>query len=168
MSIEPDTPELTLAVIEDLKGKGHSQSEIARMFGRTRQAVSWHKVQYGGRMTPREEIHQHFPWQVPAEQGQSSPYRRMRDHGEYIATGGVGMSKDKLNRLRAFYNKLRDEDLVLEFDPDLPPIEGVSNKGGFAFRQRVPADEDLLIRVNEHTRLTEKGRLIWRFPPVEP
>jgi hypothetical protein len=57
---------------------------------------------------------------------------------------------------------------VLEFDPNIPPIPGVSNKGGWAFRERKPEDGDLLIRVNEFTNLTEEGKLIWRFPPIEP
>ncbi len=163
-----DTPELSLAVIEDLKGKGYSQSQIARMFGKTRQAVSWHKTYYGGSMTPREIVLKAWPWNVSAEQTQASPYRRMRDHGEYIATGGKGMSADKLNRLRSFYRKLREEDSVVEFDPAIPPTPGVSNKGGWAFRQRLPEDGDLLIRVNEYTTLTDYGRRIWRFPEVEP
>jgi hypothetical protein len=70
------------------------------------------------------------------------------------------MSKDKLLRLRAFYRKLRDEGVVLEHDPDLPAVPGASNKGGFAFRPRVPEDADLLIRVNEFTNLTDEGREI--------
>ena len=163
-----DKPKLSLSEIEELKRQGHSQADIARMYGVTRQAVTWHKITYGGSLTPREIVHREFPWTVPAEQCQSSPYRRMRDHGEYVATGGVGMSQDKLKRLRSFYRKLREENLVLEFDPSLPPIEGVSNKGGFAFRKRRKSDGDLLIRVNKYTNLTEDGRAIWRFPVMEP
>lgn len=159
---------LSLSIIEDLKGKGFNQSQIADEFGVTRQYVSWIKHTYGGRMTPREIALKAWPWTVSAEQSQASPYRRLRDHGEYIATGGKGMSEDKLNRLRAFYRKLREEDVVLEFDPAIPPIPGVSNKGGWAFRRRVSGDGDLLIRVNEHTLLTADGRKIWRFPRVEP
>jgi predicted transcriptional regulator len=133
MNMSTKPKKLTLAIVEDLKGKGFSQSEIADMYGVTRQYVSWIIHTYGGRMTPRQMVHKHFPWKVSAEQGQSSPYRRMRDHGEYVATGGVGMSEDKLRRLRAFYQKLREENLVVEYDPNIPPIEGVSNKGGLRF-----------------------------------
>jgi hypothetical protein len=164
----PTAPALSLAEIEALKNKGYSQSDIAEMFGVTRQAVSWHKQKYGGRLTPREDILNHFPWKVSAEQSQSSPYRRLRDHGEYIATDGVGMSEDKLKRLRAFYRKLKGEGLVLEYDPSHPAVPGVSIKGGFTFRQRVRADGDLLIRVNEFTNLTDEGRKIWRFPTQVP
>jgi hypothetical protein len=92
----------------------------------------------------------------------------MRDHAEYIATDGVGMSEDKLKTLRAFYRKLKDEGLVLEYDPSYPAVPGVSNKGGFTFRERVRADGDLLIRVNEFTNLTDEGREIWRFPAQDP
>lgn len=161
-----ETPKLTLAVVESLKSKGYTQSEIARMFGVTRQYVSWIKHTYGGHLTPREQVLQHFPWEVPAVLTQQSPYRRLREHGEYVATGGVGMDKIKLGRLRGFYNKLRDH--VIEFDPEIPPQPGFANRGGFALRPREEADGDLLIRVNEHTTLTDEGRMIWRFPPREP
>lgn len=160
--------ELSPSVIDRLKNRGLSQSEIARMYNVTRQYISWIKYYHGGRLTPREIVLQHFPFVVPAELTQTSPYRRLRDHGEYVATGGVGMSEDKLSRLRAFYTKLRDENLVVEYDREIPPLSGVSNKGGWAFRKREPSDEDLLIRVNEFTELTEDGNEIWRFPQIEP
>ncbi|AGY37025.1 repressor [Mycobacterium phage Fredward] len=163
-----DTPKLSLSIVEDLKGKGYTQSEIAEMYGVTRQYVSWIKHQYGGRRTPKEMVMDHFPWKVPSVQSHASPYRRLRDHGEYIATGGVGMDEEKLKRLRSFYRKLKDDNVVVEYDPSLPPEKGVSTKGGWAFRQRLPGDGDLIIRVNEHTNLTEEGRMIWRLPPVEP
>jgi hypothetical protein len=54
------------------------------------------------------------------------------------------------------------------FKPNIPPIPGVGNKGGWAFRDRVPEDDELLIRVKEFTRLTEEGRKLWRFPAVYP
>lgn len=162
------TPKLTLSVVEDLKGKGFSQSEIANMFGVTRQYVSWIKRQYGGRRTPKEMVMDHFPWKVPAIQSHASAYRRLRDHGEYVATGGVGMDEEKIRRLRSFYRKLKDDDVVVEFDPEIPPVKGVSTKGGWAFRKRLPEDQDLIIRVNEHTNLTDEGRMIWRLPLVAP
>lgn len=161
-----DQPKLTLAIVEDLKVKGYTQADIARMFGVTRQYVSWIKYTYGGRLTPRERVLREFPWKVPEPMTQQSPYRRMREHGEYVATNGVGMSPAKLSRLRNFYRKLRDQ--VLEFDPAIPPKPGFANKGGFAYRPRTDDDGDLLIRVNDHTNLTEKGRTIWVFPSEWP
>lgn len=159
---------ISIGIIEELKRKGLNQTEIAELFDITRQAVSYHKVVYNGTRTPREEVNKHFPWKVPSELNQQSPCRRMRDHGEYMATGGKGMTADKLNRLRAFYRKLIDEDVVVEFNPLLPPIPGVANRGGFAFRPRQKRDGDLIIRNNAWTTLTPEGRMIWRLPPVLP
>lgn len=163
-----DDHKLTPSIVDALKAKGLNQSEIARRYGVTRQYVSWLKHTYGGRMTPRELVLQHFPFDVSEAHGNSSPFKRLRDHGEYAAAGTVGMSDDKIKRLRSFYKKLRDENLVVEYDPTLPPERGVSSNGGWAYRNREPADSDLLVRVNEYTHLTDQGKMIWRFPPVEP
>lgn len=164
---ESALPPLTAAVVEDLKRQGLNQSEIARLYNVTRAHISWIKTQYGGSRTAREEVLRHFPFEVSAAQ-QTSPYKRLRDHAEFFATRGKGMSEDKLKRLRSFYQKLRTENTVVEYDPSIPPCLGVSNTGGWAFRERLPEDGDLLIRVNEFTDLTEQGKMIWRFPPVEP
>lgn len=163
-----ELPELSISVIEELKAKGYTQSDIARLYGVTRQAVSWHKHTYNGKLTPRERVLQNFPWQVNALQGRCSAFRRLRDHGEYVATGGKGMSKDKLSRLAGFYTMLRDQNLVLEYDPEIPPIDGFASMGGFALRKRRKSDGDLLLRVNEHTKMSDEGRMIWRFPPTDP
>lgn len=163
-----DLLKLSLADIEAWKRKGYSQSEIARMHGFTRQWVSLIVRKYGGSRTPRQVVMDEWPYQVPAELCHAMPYKRLRDHAEYVATGGKGMSEDKLKRLRSFYERLRAEDAVVEFDPAIPPITGVSSVGGWALRKRKPADGDLLIRVNEHTNLTEKGEMIWAWPPADP
>jgi len=158
--------QLSLSIIEDLKGKGFNQSQIAEMFGKSRQAVSWHKTRYGGRRTPREIVMDAWPFDVPRAMGQTHPFRRLRDHAEYMVTGGKGMPADKLKRLRSFYKRMENE--VLEFDPNIGPIDGVSRYGGWAYRTRRASDADLLIRVNEYTNLTEEARMIWRFPPEIP
>ncbi len=158
-------PELTLAIIEGLKRQGLSQSEIARQFGLTRQAVSYHVRKYGGTLTPRQKALESWPWIVPTRFGQQAVYRRLRDHGEYFATNGEGMGFRKLSLLRGFYERLESQ--VVEFDPDLGPSEDVST-GGFAYRTRLESDSDLLIRVNAHTHLSEEGRKVWRMPAVLP
>lgn len=160
---------LTLAIVESLKNKGFTQSEIADMYGVTRQYVSWIVKTYGGSQTHRQQVMQHFPWKVPTEIGKgSSPYRRIRDHAEYVVTNGVGMNKKDLALLRGFYRCLIDGDLVLEFDPDIPPSPGFAKNGGFALMKCLPEDGDLMIRVNEYTNLTDEGRDIWCLPDELP
>ena len=98
----------------------------------------------------------------------------------YMATGGKGMTRDRLRTLRGFYQNLIEEDLVVEFDPNIPPgkPEGdpKSNRkkadgykfGGFAYQKRVPEDGNLIIRVNEHTTLTPEGEVYLTLPDVLP
>lgn len=37
--------------------------------------------------------------------------------------------------------------------------------GGFRYVPRTIEDDDLLIRVNEYTNLTDEGEMIWCWPP---
>ncbi|QNJ55860.1 immunity repressor [Mycobacterium phage PainterBoy] len=78
---------LIFSVIEDLRRKGYNQSEIADMHGVTRQAVSWQKKTYGGRMTPRDIVREAWPFETTNLHGKSVPFQRLRDHGEFMATG---------------------------------------------------------------------------------
>lgn len=155
---------LIFSEIEALRKQGYNQTEIAEMHGVSRQAVSWQKRTYGGYLTYRQVVNKAWPWKTTHLHSKSKVYQRLRDHGEYMLTRGSGMSEDKLARLRSWWRKMRNDDLVVEFDPALPPVRGVSPHGGFALRQRVPEDLDLLIRVNEHTTLTEGSRRIWCWP----
>ena len=158
--------ELSVAVIEELKNKGLNQSEIAAMYGVTRQAISWHLKTYGSAPSTRQIVNEAWPWNTGHGHDKASPYRRRRGHGEFMRTGGKGMSDDKLKRLRTWWKKMREKDLVVEFDPTLPPIKGVAPHGGFAYLPRTVEDGDLLIRVNEYTTLTEDGEMLWCWPPA--
>lgn len=155
---------LVFSVVEELRRKGFNQSEIAEMHGVTRQAVSWQKKTYGGRLTPRQIVNKAWPFRTTDLHGKSKAYQRLRDHGEFRATGGREMNEDKVKRLKSWWRKLRDENVVLEFDPSIPPAPGMAG-GGFRYVPRTIDDEDLLIRVNEHTNLTDEGEVIWSWPP---
>jgi hypothetical protein len=166
---------MSLSIIESLKAQGHSQSDIARMTGYTRQYISWIVNTYGGSLTERQQVmREHWPFIVPAHMNDATQNKLLRNHGEYVVTGGKGMSANKIDRLRSFYKKLRDENLVVEFDPTIPPDRSRdragkmgSMTGGWRYVERVPEDGELLIRVNEYTHLTDEGEEIWRFPDRE-
>jgi hypothetical protein len=159
---------LTIGVIEELRRKGYNQTDIAEMHGVSRQAVSWHKVEYNGEPSVRQHVGKHWPWVTTKLHGKSPCYQRLRDHGEYVMTGGKGMSEDKLSRLRKWWKVLKVNNWVLEFDPNLPAVKGISPYGGFAYRKRVPGDGELLIRVNEYTNLTPEGRRLWGWNSTAP
>lgn len=123
---------------------------------------------YGpGWQTPRELAKQTFPWSVPAQFQQTYLHKMMRNHAEFMATGGKGMADYKLNKLRAFYERLRRENVVVEFDPNITPSESVST-GGWRLTPRLDSDGKLIIRENEHTHLTPVSRPFYRLPPELP
>lgn len=164
----PNRSGVTPSVIDRHRKAGMSQRSIAATYGVTDKHVSWVKQTYGGvSLTPREQVQQHYPWVAGVRFNGASTEKRMRDHAEYMATGGKGMSEDKLRRLAAFYRKLMDQNLVVEFDPDIPPSDG-NKHGGFAFRTRKPSDGELIIRANKHTRITDEGLRLWTLPPALP
>lgn len=160
---------LTPATIEELKRKGLTQVQIAKMYGVTPQAVSIMKRSHGGySKTPREEAKELFPWVVRNEHQWAYQNRRLRDHGEYVATGGKGMSREKLEKLAAWYERLEAEDVVVEYDPTIPPDDS-NSFGGWRYVPRENSDADLMIRVNEYAKeIDEKARMIWRIPRRRP
>jgi uncharacterized protein (DUF433 family) len=160
---------LTPELIRQMSAAGASYTEIAETHGVTKQAVSNQALRHGApaRTNVRDDVMANYPWTVPASMYHADPNKRMRDHAEYVATGGEGMSERKLYRLRLFYKRLERENLVVEFDPSIPPGKGIS-EGGFAYRPRCDSDGDLIIRVNEHTNLTDEGRRLWKMPPIRP
>lgn len=158
---------LVFSEIEELRRKGLNQTEIANMHGVSRQAVSQQKIKYGGVKTTRQIVNEAWPWKTTGLHGKSAAYQRLRDHGEFIASGGREMSDYKLRRHAAWLKMMRANDFVLEFDPNIPPTAGVAPTGGFAYRKRdLQIDGlDLLIRVNEFTNLTPEGRRLWSYAP---
>ncbi len=135
-------------------------SDIEEALERFRQWVREQK----DRSTPLGTVFSHYPWDVPVELD-DVPNAMMRDHAVYVATGGEEMPTEVLARLKAWYAMLWRDNVVLEFDPGIPPIDGVSTTGGWAYRPHEPSDRHLIIRVNQHTRMTPEGDSIWTFPP---
>jgi transcriptional regulator with XRE-family HTH domain len=162
------TPRLTPEIIEALKRKGFNQTEIAEQFGVSRQYVSEVKHQVTGfSMTARERAARIFPYRVGSEFQGCSPYKRLRDHAEYMFTSGNGMSDDKKRRLVSFYRRLEREHLVVEYDPTLLPSLGIST-GGWRYTQRQVLDNDLIVRLNEYSCLGDEDRTLWRIPKTLP
>lgn len=157
------------AEIDALLQQGVTQTEIARREGVTPQAISKRHLRYGSATTRRALSMKYWPWSVPnRDMNHVSPALRARDHLQYMATGNVGMSADKLKRLDSWYRGLLARGEVLEFDPELPPIAGVSKHGGWQYVSRSTADGELLIRINAHAALPEENLWIWQVPEILP
>ncbi|AIW02967.1 transcriptional repressor [Mycobacterium phage Malec] len=162
---------LTLSTIEDLVGKGYNYREIGDMHGVTRQAVEWQVKTYGGRLNTRQQVKELWPFETKVIHSKSKAYQQLRDHGEYMRQLSFrGFSEEKKKRLISWWRRLRTENLVLEFDPTIEPAPGMAG-GGFRYVPRTEEDDDLLIRVNEYTKVEDDGKLnmkaelLWKWPP---
>ncbi|WP_037355451.1 winged helix-turn-helix domain-containing protein [Amycolatopsis orientalis] len=158
-------------IVDLLKQPGMTQAEIARMYGTTRAAVSYHLRKKPGPAYPKrtaDNLAERMPWPEASGKVKRTPeWRKLLNHLEYVETGGRGMSDDKLARLAGFYRELEEFNVVVEFDPSIPPRPG-SAGGGWAFVPRTEKDGDLIIRVNEHTQMTPRDYTVWKMPKVRP
>lgn len=162
-------PIITPEEIDEYLMLGFTQNQIATLKGVSRQRISQIKLSNKDHyMTPRQRVMKHYPWKTGERFHNAMPDYHMRNHAEFMATNGRGMDERKLQRLLWFYRFLTRENVVVEFDPSIPPQEGVSSVGGFAYRPRKASDGNLIIRVNEHTKLTDEGEDLWRFPDDWP
>lgn len=165
-----------LRTVNETTGRFFNQSEIAALYGVSPQNVSQQLHRYGLReKSPRQQVRDMFPYGVVGTYySQSTLYKLLMDHGEYITVGRKRLSAERLRRLRRFYQRLKDTDTVVTFDPAIEPgrelTEGRKDTvGGFAYVPREAADGDLLVRVNEFATLTSnKAEAVWSFPPEWP
>ncbi len=76
----------------------------------------------------------------------------LREHGDFVATGGRDWHEDRRRGLRAFYAMLRQENLVITYDP----------VQGWGHDERQPTDDNLIVRIENPSN---EQRRIWRFLP---
>lgn len=146
---------------------GMSYAEIGSVFGRTRQAVYDTLVRTGGAPeTPLHRAKNAIPWEIHGKMANAAPYQNILRHLEAVQGGLERMSKEKRRKLRGFYRTLSEHDVVVRFDPDLPPLPG-QVYGGFEYVPRKESDGNLIVRIDKNTKLPRKGRELWAIPAEE-
>lgn len=147
---------LTPGIIDTLRKQGLNQSEIARRYGVSRQAVSKMKrANPDHYQTARDKSRPLHPWRVPAEQQNDYRSHRLRDHVEYVIAGG-NIARYKLEELAYFYRKLIRDNLVVEY----------TRVDGYEYRARKPADGNLIIRINAEAEVPDPT--LWELPSELP
>lgn len=148
--------------------RGFTRSEVAEMYQVTPQAVNWHLNAKGRKYKdPRQRAMEHLPWKVESRHKNAAPFQKLRMHIKYVAVGEKKLSESERKRLRSWYEELQRLDVVLEYDPNIPPTPRMST-GGWRYVPRADSDEGLIIRVNEHTRMTDEAYEYLRFPEKWP
>lgn len=127
-----------------LREKGHTYDEIADMFGVTQQAVYFRLREAGGTGT-RPDHRKYIPWRVKTEHAHCRPatmlrYLSRREQGDTIPP-----VKERM--LDKWLEQLKEADVVVCYDRDVPPNPASPTTGGFYYSKRTPEDGDNLIRV---------------------
>lgn len=161
-------PKIGFQEIEALRRSGMTNVQIAELAGLTPARISQIRKEHGGDLSPRQKAMKHMPWETSQKYHSVSALRCARAHLVYMAAGQKELTDREVIALRNWYQMLEDYGVVLEFDPEIPPIVGVSKVGGFRYVKRTPEDEDFVIRVNDATTLTDEGDSLWRMPPKLP
>ncbi|TCO56889.1 hypothetical protein EV192_106364 [Actinocrispum wychmicini] len=96
-------------------------------------------------------------------------YRRIAEYLKWVELGSDRLTENQRERLRSFLDKLHERNLVVVFDPEIPP-DAHNKYGGWATVPRLPSDGELLIRLNEYTHLAipDEAEVIWSMPDDRP
>lgn len=166
------TGELSPELINQLLAQGWRKIDIANAYHVDKSTISYHlsKLPPEERYkTPVQLAHESIPrtWrEAPARFRDANVYTMIRFHLEFVATGKL-TSESKRARLRRFYDRLEDYNVVVEFDPTIPPTLNMET-GGWRFPQRTEADGDLIVRLNKYTDIREEDLDLWRMPLERP
>ena len=57
--------------------------------------------------------------------------------------------------------------MVLDYNPEYPPIMGLTSTPGFAYIPRTEEDEDFMMKIRRGVKVTPLGNRIWRLPEVK-
>ena len=148
---------------------GFTQAEVARLHGVSRQTIN-KKLRHEDHGEPYETPYRglirllnNTITGIELKHKESSGYKRLTNHLEFVATEGRHMSKAKLKALGHWYKNLIDTNTVLMFDPTIPP-RPYSKNGGWEYVPRQEKDKDLLIRVNQYVDMTPEAKEVLRMP----
>lgn len=146
-----------------LMAQGHRQTDIAKEYGVSRQYV--HKLaKNGGYVPPITTITENLPWEVDSSCFRNTIYISLRAYGHINLGGPESLEKDTVRRAETLVRRLKVFNQVIDYDPEYPPIPGLSNVNGFAYVPRTEADEDYVIKIRPGVKITPLGEKLWRMP----
>lgn len=157
---------LTPDVWKQLAELNMKNVEIAEAFNLTKSAVS-HMVARYGLETPQTKGQRLWPWKIEGSGLlHAAACEHLRRHVAWMTDGRTGMSLVRKIRLRNFYQKVTEDNFVVEFNPAFPPVKGVSSAGGWKYQKRTKDDGDLIIRVNHlcTAKVDDEFREFWSIP----
>lgn len=114
--------------------------EIAEMYGVTVGAVYQQLRYIPGVVKPRARHHEFIPWTVKTEHMHAYPVTMLRLLAR--VESGQTIPDNKRRRLDRWVEEMREKNLVVDYDPQIPPNPASPVYGGFCYRNRRPGDSE--------------------------
>ncbi|MFJ7590150.1 hypothetical protein ACIQZO_22740 [Streptomyces sp. NPDC097617] len=121
-----------------------SYEEIAAMYGVTKGAVYW-QLQASGQTKTRPNHKRYIPWTVKAEHAHARPVMMLRLLSRR-ESGDETIPDVKSRMLTKWLGEVREADVVVCYDRNMPPNPASPSTGGFYYSKRRPEDGDNVIR----------------------
>jgi hypothetical protein len=130
-------------VLLKLREKGMTYAEIAEQYNTTEGAVYWQLRDAGGVKT-RPDHSKFLPWKVKSDHSHARPavllrYLSRREQGDKIPE-----AKDR--QVTRWLEEMKEADVVVCYDRDMPPNPASPVAGGFYYSKRRPEDGTDIIR----------------------
>ncbi|MCZ9293310.1 helix-turn-helix domain-containing protein [Corynebacterium meitnerae] len=152
------SPELVIYLMDN----GYRQVDIAREYGVSRQYV-YQLAKRAGYTSPITTVQENLPWDVDPEFARNSTFIAFRLVGhEAVAPGNL--TKESHERAHGLLRRLRQHNVVVDYNPTYPPVIGLTSLPGFAYLPRTEEDEDFIMKIRPGVKVTPLGNKIWRLP----
>lgn len=156
-------PSLTPELVIYLMNNGFRQVDIAKEYQVSRQYIHTLAKQAGYK-SPITTVQENLPWEVNPDFARNATFMAFRLIGhEAVAPGKL--TDESRERANGLIRRLRQFDVVVDYDPGYPPIVGLTNTPGFAYVPRTEQDEDFVMKIKPGVKVTPLGDRIWRMPP---
>lgn len=133
----------TSDVLLSLRNQGWTYEDIANEYGVTKGAVYLALRQ--ARATTTRPSHRHLiPWVVRSDHAHAKPVTMLRLLGR--RERGDELPLPKARMLDKWLRGMRDNELVVCYDPEMPPNPASPTVGGFYYSRRRKSDGDSLVR----------------------
>lgn len=123
-----------------LRRQGRTLDEIAAEYGVTKGAVYLQLREIPGAVKPRPSYKQLIPWRVSAEHAHAYPAAMLRLLGRVEAGQADRIPANKRRMLESWCRTMKEQDLVVDYGPDIPPNPASPKNGGWCYRRRQPSD----------------------------
>lgn len=154
----PLTPDLVMFLMNN----GHRQVDIAREYHVSRQYI--HKLaKDAGYASPIAIVRENLPWDVDPEFSRNATFVALRLIGHEVVAPGKMIDESRA-RANGLLKRLKQFNVVVDYDPSYPPVIGLTNTPGFAYLPREAQDEDFIVKIRPGVRITPLGNKIWRMP----